>query len=141
MATATAPVTQTPVSVVPAAQINCLTVPKCKITLEKCAGGMKMICKCDDEVTCNMIQALCAQSAGCLCSVCCVQNGSCVCCCNMTMCKCTCEMTADGCCITCTSGDAECCKMIQACCDQCCALMACGCTCCICLNGMPVCCC
>jgi hypothetical protein len=38
-------------------------------------------------------------------------------CFNMTMGMCKCEMMKNGVCITCTTGDAQCCKMIQECCD------------------------
>jgi hypothetical protein len=43
-------------------------------------------------------------------------------------------------CITCTSGDAECCKMLQGCCDCISAMLHGGCMCCVMLNNTPVCC-
>jgi hypothetical protein len=49
-------------------------------------------------------------------------------------------MTKDGCTITCTSGDTECGKMIQACCDCMATMMAAGCTCCVMMNNTPICC-
>ncbi len=56
--------------------------------------------------------------AGGMCSMCCTMSGMMVCNCNMTMgMQCKMEMTANGCCLTCTSGDKMCCDMIQACCD------------------------
>lgn len=121
--------------------MNCLMVPRCTIKMEKCAGGMKMMCVCDDKMACSALQNLCASLAGTMCSCCCMMNGMMVCNCNMVMGMCKCEMTKDGCCITCTSGDKDCCSMIQACCDTMCAMMAAGCTCCIMMNNMPVCCC
>jgi hypothetical protein len=45
-----------------------------------------------------------------------------------------------GVCVTCTSGDAECRAMIQACCDCMAAMAKAGHTCCLMMNGMPVCC-
>jgi hypothetical protein len=42
--------------------------------------------------------------------------------------------------ITCTSGDKECCAMIQACCDCCNQMMMAGCMCYVMMNGMPICC-
>jgi hypothetical protein len=50
-------------------------------------------------------------------------------------------MTKDGVCITCTSGDKDCCAMIQSCCDAMHSMMQAGCNCCVMMNNMPVCCC
>jgi hypothetical protein len=50
-------------------------------------------------------------------------------------------MTKDGVSITCTSGDKECCAMVQSCCDCMTSMMKAGCTCCVMMNNMPVCCC
>ena len=84
-----------------------MMVPRCTITMEKCTGGMKMTCTCDDEMSAAMMQNLCTMMAGGMCSCCMMMNGMMVCCCNLTMGMCKCEMTDDGVCITCTSGDAE----------------------------------
>src|SRR6516225_4259188 len=54
--------------------------------------------------------------------------------------RCKFEMTKDGVCLTCTSGDAKCCEMIQACCDCMGCMLKDGCTCCMLMNNMPVCC-
>jgi len=70
-----------------------------------------------------------------------MMNGMMVCCCKLVMGMCKCEMTKDGVCLTCTSGDKECCAMIQSCCDCLCVLMQSGCTCYVMMNNMPVCCC
>jgi hypothetical protein len=43
--------------------------------------------------------------------------------------------------MTCTSGDAKCAEMIQACCDCMNAMMKAGCNCCMMMGGTPVCCC
>ena len=94
-----------------------MMVPRCKITMEKCAGGMKMTCQCDDAMSATMLQNLCSMMAGGMCSCCMMMNGMMMCCCNLAMGMCKCEPTKDGVCITCTSGDASCCAMIQACCD------------------------
>ena len=85
--------------------------------VEKCQGGMKINCKCDDEVSCATLQNLCKMLCDGMCSCCCTLNGMSVCQCNLTCGICTCECTKDGVCITCKSGDKACCDMIQACCD------------------------
>lgn len=117
-----------------------MVMPRCTIKMEKCEGGMKMFFCCDDDLACATLQNLCKMMCDGMCSMSCMMNGMCVCQCNFTMCHCTCECTKDGVCITCTSGDAECCKMVQACCECMAQCMACGCTCCLCFNGTPVCC-
>jgi hypothetical protein len=121
--------------------MNCLMVPRCTIKVEKCTGGMKITCGCEDKMACSTLQNLCTGMAGGMCSCCCVMNGMVVCNCNLTMGMCKCESTKDGVCISCTSGDKECCAMIQACCETVSAMMKAGCTCCVMMNNMPVCCC
>lgn len=121
--------------------MNCTMVPRCTMKLEKCAGGMKINCVCDDKMAASVVQNLCMAMAGGMCSVCCTMNGMMVCCCNLTMGTCKCEMTDSGVCVTCTSGDKSCCEMIQACCDAICCMMKSGCTCCLMMNGMACCCC
>jgi len=103
-------------------------------------GGMKIHCSCDDDVACATLQNLCKMMCDGMCSCCCTMNGMTMCQCNMAMAMCKCEYTADGVCVTCTSGDKDCCAMIQACCDCMCACMEAGCTCCLCFNNSPVCC-
>jgi hypothetical protein len=125
---------------VPTATNYMMMVPRCTFKMEKCAGGMKITCSCDDKAACSMVQNLCTMLAGGMCSCCCMMNGMMVCCCNFTMGMCHYEMTPDGCCMTCTSGDAKCCEMIQACCDCLCTMMEAGCTCCFMMNNTPVCC-
>lgn len=115
-------------------------VPRCTYQFEKCPGGMKITCSCDDKMACSMMQNLCTMLAGGMCSCTCAWNGTTVYNCNLTMGMCHWEMTPDGCCLTCTSGDAKCCAMIQACCDCLCCMVEAGCTCCVCVNGTPVCC-
>jgi hypothetical protein len=119
---------------------NYLMVPRCTMTVEKCQGGMKLTCVCDDAMACSMVQNLCTMLAGGMCSCYALLNGMCVATCNFTMGLCKVEMTPKGCCVTCTSGDAECCKMIQACCDCLSALLKAGCNCCLLMNNTPVCC-
>ena len=120
--------------------INWMMVPRCSLKLEKCTGGFKMLCACEDMMACSMVQNLCTMLAGGMCSCCCMMNGMMVCCCNMSMGMCKCEMTKHGVSVTCTSGDPKCCEMIQACCDCLnCSLEA-GCTCCFLMNSTPVCC-
>jgi hypothetical protein len=67
-------------------------------------------------------------------------NGMTMCTCNLCCGMCKCEMTKDGCCITCTTGDKACAKMLQSCCDcmECC--MEAGCYCCVMMGGTPICC-
>src|SRR4051794_2019249 len=79
-----------------------MMVPRCTIKMEKCKGGMKMMCSSEDKMTASMMQNLCTMMAGGMCSCCMMMNGMMVCGCNMTMGMCKCEMTADGVCITCT---------------------------------------
>jgi hypothetical protein len=120
--------------------VNMMMVPRCKLTMEKCTGGMKITCACDDKMSCSMLQNLCTMLAGGMCTCCVMMNGMVVCYCNLTMGMCKCEMTDDGVCITCTSGDKQCAAMIQACCECVASMMKAGCTCCVMMNNMPVCC-
>jgi hypothetical protein len=119
---------------------NMIMVPRCTFKIEKCQGGMKVTCSCDDKTACAMLQNLCTMLTGGMCSLCCQMNGMTVCYCNLTMGICKCEMTKDGCCLTCTSGDPKCCDMIQGCCECLSALVKGGCTCCFLMNNTPVCC-
>jgi len=117
-----------------------MMVPRCTYKVEKCQGGMKITCTCDDQIACHMVQNLCTMFQGGMCSCCLMMNGMVVCCCNLTMGMCKCEMTDKGVCITCTSGDAACCSMIQSCCDCMATMMKAGCSCCLMMNNTPVCC-
>jgi hypothetical protein len=123
-----------------AASTNWLMVPRCTYKFEKCNGGMKINCICDDKMAASMVQNLCTMLAGGMCSCCCMLNGMTVCMCNLTMGMCKCEMTDKGVCITCTSGDPKCGEMIQACCDCLSCMVKDGCTCCVLMNNTPVCC-
>jgi len=122
------------------AGMNMMMVPRCTLKFEKCTGGMKINCTCDDKMACSMMQNLCTMLAGGMCSCCMMMNGMMVCGCNLTMGMCKCEMTDKGVCVTCTSGDAKCCEMIQACCDCMSTMLKAGCTCCVMMNNTPVCC-
>jgi hypothetical protein len=73
-------------------------------------------------------------------SCCMMMNGMMMMNCNMMMGMCRFDMTKDGITMTCTSGDPQCCKMIQACCDAMMAMMGAGCACCLCMNNTPICC-
>ena len=123
-----------------AAPSNWLMVPRCTYRFEKCQGGFKVYCSCDDRTACGVVQNLCAALAGGLVSCCVQYNGLTVCTCNFFMGACRCEPTEDGVCITCTSGDPKCCEMIQACCDCMSTMLKDGCTCCVLMNNTPVCC-
>jgi hypothetical protein len=115
-----------------------LMVPRCHLKFEKCTGGLKLTCTCDDKMACSMLQNLCTMLAGGMCSCCVTLNGLTVCTCNLTMGLCRCEMTETGCTLTCTSGDQKCCEMIQACCDCLSTLLNAGGTCCLLMNNTPV---
>lgn len=117
-----------------------LMVPRCTIKYEKCTGGMKITCICDDKMATSMVQNLCTMLAGGLCSVSCMMNGMTVCTCSLTMGMCKCEPTESGVCITCTSGDQKCSDMIQACCDCLGTMTSSGCTCCVMMSNTPICC-
>src|SRR5262249_49729581 len=110
---------------------NYVMVPRCTLKFEKCQGGMKVHCICDDQMACSMMQNLCTMLAGGMCSCSMMLNGMVVCGCSLTMGMCKCEMTETGVCVTCTSGDAKCCEMIQACCDCLSCMLNAGCTCCV----------
>lgn len=119
-----------------------MMIPRCTMKMEKCPGGMKMTCMCEDKTAAMMMQNLCNMMAGGTVSCCTMMNGMMCCCCNMGMMgMCKMEMMDMGCMMTCTSGDKSCEKMIQACCDCMNAMMMPGMTCCMMMNGMPVCCC
>ena len=91
-----------------------LMIPRCTMKMEKCDGDMKITCKCEDKMSCTMMQNLCTMMAGGMCTCCMMMNGMMVCACNLMMGMCKCEMTEKGCTITCTSGDKACSDMIQA---------------------------
>jgi hypothetical protein len=122
------------------AGMSMMMVPRCTLTFEKCAGGMKIQCVCDDRTSAAMLQNLCTMLAGGMCSCCAYLNGMMACGCNLVMGMCKCEPTDDGVCITCTSGDKACATMIQACCETMAKMGQAGCTCCVLMNNMPVCC-
>jgi hypothetical protein len=99
-----------------------------------------MTCVCEDATAASMLQNLCTMMQGSMVSCCMMMNGMMMMTCNMMMGMCRFEMTKQGVTMTCTSGDAGCCQMIQACCDAMMAMMKGGCTCCLCMNNTPVCC-
>jgi hypothetical protein len=115
-----------------------LMVPRCTMKFEKIAGGMKIVCVCDDQMACSMMQNLTTMLQGGLYSCCTTMNGMTVCSCNLTLGLCKCEMTDKGISLTYTSGDGKCGEMIQACCDCLSCMMNAGCTCCLMMNNTPV---
>jgi hypothetical protein len=119
---------------------NWMMVPRCTFKVEKCTGGFKMTCICDDKMASSMVQNLCTMLAGGMCSCCCMLNGMTCCYYNFTVGMCRFEMTDSGFCMTCTTGDTSCCQMIQSYCDCLTCCMDCGCTCCFMINSTPVCC-
>src|SRR5580704_1531714 len=52
-----------------------MMVPRSTFKVEKCTGGFKMTCVCDDKMACSMVQNLCTMLAGGMCSCCCMMNG------------------------------------------------------------------
>jgi hypothetical protein len=119
---------------------NWLMVPRCAFKVEKCAGGVKFTCHTDDKMACSMMQNLCTMLSGGLCSCCVMFNGMTVCCYNFAMGMCKCEMVEGGVCFMCTSGDPQCCQMIQSCCEAICSCLEAGCSCCLLMNNTPLCC-
>src|SRR6516225_8139936 len=67
------------------AGMNMMMAPRCTMKMEKCTGGMKMTCTCDDAMAAGMLQNLCMMMAGGLCSCCMMMNGMVVCACNLMM--------------------------------------------------------
>ena len=119
---------------------NYLMVPRCTFGFEKIQGGMKITCAADDPMARSMVQNLCQALMGGMATCVCTLNGVAVCTLNLTMGLTRCEVTDTGCCVTCTSGDAKCCEMIQSCCSCLATLCEGGCACCLVVNGTPVCC-
>jgi hypothetical protein len=128
-----------PVSV-PTTVPSSLMVPRCTYKIEKCPGGFKLYCSCDDKMACSMLQNLCSMLVGGMYSCCCYFNGMPVCYYNFTMGMYKCEPTESGVCFTCTSGDPKCCEMIQSCCDSLSCCLDAGCTASVFMNSTPVCC-
>ena len=123
-----------------AAPANWCIVPRCNIQVEKCQGGLKLRCVCEDEVATATLQNLCKMLADGLCSCSCTWNGICICQCNLACGNCACEYTHDGVSITCTSGDKACCDMLQACCECLSKCLKNGCCCYVSFGNTPVCC-
>src|SRR5262245_39152918 len=92
----------------------------CELSFEKCAGGFRLGCCCDDSMECADLQSLCEAICERNCICCCVRDGVEVCNFNLCCGQCKCEGTKDGCCITCSS--SKCCDTLQAICDclECC---------------------
>jgi hypothetical protein len=59
---------------------NMMMVPRCALTFEKCKGGVKVTCSCEEKVSAGMLRNLCTRMASGLCSCSCVMNGMMVCC-------------------------------------------------------------
>jgi hypothetical protein len=122
------------------AAANWCVLPRCNVEFEKCTGGFKIRCRCEDEVACGTLQNLCRMLSDGLCSCSCCQNGICIFQCNLAFGNCKVEYTKDGCCISCISGDKAFSAILQSCCE---ALSTCGesgCCCYISFNNTPVCC-
>ena len=120
--------------------MNMMVIPRCTMKMEKCDGGMKMMCMCEDAMSASMLQNLCTMLSGSMVSCSTMMNGMTMMNCNMMMGMCRFDMTKNGMTMTCTSGDKECCRMIQACCDAMTTMMDAGCVGCLSMNNTPVCC-
>jgi hypothetical protein len=130
------PALGTPSGVAPVS--NYVMVPRCTMKFEKCQGGMRIVCSCDDQMACSMMQNLAATLQAGMCTCCMMMNGLMVCSCNLCLGLCRCEVTDKGVTLTYTSGDSKCGEMIQACCDCLSCLMNDGCTCCLLMNNTPI---
>ena len=117
-----------------------MMMPRCTITMEKTAGGMRVTCMGVDEMSTRTMQNLMAMMGSGMMSCAMMMNGMTVMRCNMTMGMCRTEMTDDGMVVTYTSGDAAMMAMIESCCDCMMTMMEQGCSCCVMMNNMPVCC-
>jgi hypothetical protein len=116
-----------------------MMAPRCTIAMERCPGGMRMTCTCEDKTSAAMLGNLMMMMQNGMCSCYMMMNGMPMCVCNVGMMGvCKVEMMEMGCTITCTSGDKHCEKMIQSCCDCMMGMMMPGMTCCVMMNGMPV---
>ena len=109
----------------------------CELSFEKCKGGFRVNCCCDDSTECAELHDLCEAICDSECSCCCLRDEKQICSFNLCCSQCKCESTQDGCCITCTN--AKCCAMLEAICDciECCCEN--GCCCYICF-GQKCCC-
>src|SRR5262249_11336632 len=75
----------TPSMGMPSAMPSTMLVPRCTFKVEKCQGGFKIYCSCEDPQSTAMVQNLCTAMVGGLCSCCVMLNGMQVCCYNLTM--------------------------------------------------------
>src|SRR6185295_19457343 len=87
---------------------NVFVLPRCELKFEKCSGGFKIQCSCDDDVATATLQNLCRMLSDGLCNCCATWNGIQIFQCNLALGLCKCEYTKHGCSITCTSGDKKC---------------------------------
>jgi hypothetical protein len=118
---------------------NWFPVPRCTFKFEKCSGGVKFHCHCEDELARSTVQNLCTMLAGGMCSVSVFQNGMTVTCFNFTQGQCKFEPTDHGFCFSCVSGDNHWSQMLQSFCECVGYMMECGCTCCFFISNTPVC--
>jgi len=118
---------------------NYLMVPRCTFKFEKVKEGMKVTCTCDDKLACSMVQNLSSMVSGGLTSCWLMFNGMVVCSFNFTMGMCRWEPFDKGVTFTCTTGDKQCCEMIQSFSECASGMVKSGCTCCWLVGGTPVC--
>src|SRR5688500_11796517 len=82
-----------------------MMMPRCTITMEKIAGGMRMTCMGVDEMSTRMMQNLMGMMGSGMMSCAMMMNGMSVMRCNMTMGMCRTELSVDGMAYIVTSGD------------------------------------
>lgn len=119
---------------------NWCVLPRCTIEFQKSANGLKIQCRCEDEVACGTLQNLCRMLSDGLCSCYCCINGISIFQCNLACGICKCEYTKDGCSITCTSGDKNFAAILQSCGESLSRCCESGCYCYVCFNNTPICC-
>ena len=44
--------------------MNMMVIPRCTMKMEKCDGGMKMTCVCEDAMSVGMLHNLCTMLSG-----------------------------------------------------------------------------
>jgi hypothetical protein len=124
----------------PPGGVNFFNVPRCTFKVERCDGGFKVNCVCDDTASCSVMQNLCMALTGGLCCCNVTYNGMTVCSYNFTMGLCRWETTDKGLCFYCTTGDPRCCTTLQTWCDCMNSMLAAGCQCCFYISNTPLCC-
>ena len=96
---------------------NMCDAVQCTLRFEKCKGGFRIHCCCDDQTECPEFQTLCQALCDGNMLCCCMHNGNPIGSINLCCGECECDCASDGCCVTCTGCDKNRCKILRACCD------------------------